>query len=943
MLKPPPDWPRALTLLDEALALRPEARADWLERTAAREPSVSPLLKKLLSAHRRVETHAILATLPRSLRNKMSVETGQTGLLIGPFELIESLGRGGMGSVWRARYADGRLKRDVAVKLPAASDDPIALAALRERFARERDFLGQLEHPNIARLYDTGVSDDGQPFLAMEYVVGKPIDEYCDEHRLSIKARLGLFLQVLDAVEYAHRQLVLHRDLKPGNVLVDEQGQVRLLDFGVAKLLPPTQPAVSTAATAAQDAPLSTGTDLTEMAGAAITLAYAAPEQISHAPLSTATDVYALGVMLYRLLTGLSPYQPSRDTRGSLEDAVLTATPEAASKRNYPDNALAARQMTAPMLRKAVSDDLDIVLAKSLKKNANERYPTVNAFADDLRRHLAWLPISARPDSVWYRSSRFCTRNKIAVTASTFGVVVLFATTGIALWQARVATEQATRATKEATRANAAQKFFAGMFANADPEQNKNITPIDRQVIDRALNTAERDFAADPETRALILKQLGDIYFRLGVPAKYLEIQKKRVAALEAFPLASVDEFVEAQVSLGQALGDSADTNERAQALPRLLSAQTLALDKHASDAVVVRTLCLVANQYTTESKHKEAHGSAVQALLHAQHTLENPHPMLAFAHEAMGVTATKLGEFDAARASFRTALVIDGTGRGRGNIDQLNTRIGLVQLEYGAANYLAAKNEALATIEFARINLGKTDGTLTPVRLFAIYASERSGDVSGATRLVDDLLADDFASGDLFRVGRAHFTEGYVALSNGNLEDAAKALSAAETGLATNATWFPRLKTYQATLKLLTGDALAAHVLISPVLDEMRARTGTDNADFSKAAERAGVALARLGRYADARPVFDDACRWRNKTLAPNHPERARCEAYRILISGELSTSEKRLAIEQQRSTLITGRDDRLALIASLNASLAWLSDPSSSANHPSKFPILD
>ena len=939
-----PDWPRALTLLDEVLALRPEARADWLESTAAREPSVSPLLRKLLSAHRRVETHAILATLPRSLRNKTSTDTGQTGLLIGPFELIESLGRGGMGSVWRARYADGRLKRDVAVKLPAASDDPAALAALCERFARERDFLGQLEHPNIARLYDTGVSDDGQPFLAMEYVIGQPIDEYCDAHRLPIKARLALFLQVLDAVEYAHRQLVLHRDLKPANVLVDEQGQVRLLDFGVAKLLPPTTPALTaaTAAQVAQDSPVSTGTDLTEMAGAAITLAYAAPEQISHLPLSTATDVYALGVMLYRLLTGLSPYQPSRDTRGSLEDAVVTTTPEAASTRHFASDALAARQVTTPALRKTLRDDIDIILAKALKKNANERYPTVNAFADDLRRHQAQQPIAARPDSAWYRSTRFVARHKVATLASTLGVLTLLGTTGVALWQARIAIEQGARASKEATRANAAQKFFAGLFANADPERNKNITPMDRQVIDRALATAERDFAAAPETLAHILKQLGEIYFRLGVAEKYLEVQKKRVTVLESMPVANVDDFVEAQVSLGQALGDSDVAADRAQALPTLLRAQAVALEKHASDEVVVRTLCLVADQHKNDGKFQAAYLSAAEAVKHAERTLLNPHPMLSFAYEAHGVTAAKLADFDVARSSFQKSIAIDSTGRGRGGVDQLNTRIGLAQLEYDAAQYLVSKREALAAIEFAEKNLGKSGSTLTPVRLIAILASDRAGDVVGAKRLARELLADDLASGTAFRVGRAQYVKGIVALSESDLEGAKTAFSAAETGLLPNVAWAPRLLTHQGALQLSLGDATAAYALLDRARNLIRTRVGTDTSDFSRASERTGVALVRLNRHPEARTTFEEACLWRSKVFAANHPDRVRCESYRILASDQSSVAKKRLAIEQQLSLLLVGRDDQMALVSSLRDAILRLTN-TTTLSDPTQFPILN
>ena len=484
---PADHWQRALALMDTAVTLWPEQRDAWLNELAASEPQVAPLLRKLLSAHQRVETNDVLVTLPRLDRPTQHQSNGEIGAMIGPFELIELLGHGGMGSVWRARYADGRLKRDVAVKLPATSDNPVALASLRERFARERDFLAQLEHPNIARLYDTGISESGQPYFAMEYINGEPIDAYCDKHRLTIKARLTLYLQVLDAVEFAHRQLVMHRDLKPGNVLVDDHGQARLLDFGVAKLLPETSATVSSIAS------ISAGTDLTEMAGAAITLAYAAPEQINNGRLSTATDVYALGVMLYRLLTGSAPYQPKCDTRGALEEEVLSVNPANASNRFATTEALAARQTTEVALRRTLEGDIDTILIKALKKNADERYPTVAALAEDLRRHLAQLPISARPDSAWYCCTRFVARHRIAVIASCLGFTALLATTGIALWQAQVTTASAARANKEAARVATAQRVLLGIFSNADPTQSRGDSITAREILERGLASAERE------------------------------------------------------------------------------------------------------------------------------------------------------------------------------------------------------------------------------------------------------------------------------------------------------------------------------------------------------------------------------------------------------------------------------------------------------------------
>lgn len=559
---PSDHWQRALALMDTAVTLRPDERDLWLARMTAEEPLVAPLLQKLLSAHRRVETNDILATLPRQHRAQTKQTTGQTGAHIGPFELTDLLGHGGMGSVWRARYADGRMKRDVAVKLPATSDNPAALASLRERFARERDFLAQLEHPNIARLYDTGISDEGQPYLAMEYVAGEPIDSYCDKHRLPVKARLTLYLQVLDAVEFAHRQLVLHRDLKPGNVLVDASGQVRLLDFGVAKLLPQQAEGVTAANTPAA---ASASTDLTEMAGAAITLAYAAPEQINNGRLSTATDVYALGVMLYRLLTGSAPYQPKRDTRGALEDEVLTVVPTNASARFATLEALDARQSTEVALRRTLAGDIDTILAKALKKDPDERYPTVNAFAQDIERALHGYRVLAQPDSAWYRTRKFVQRHPWAVAVSSAGVATLMMVATVAVWQGSVARTQAALAEREADRAKAVQQFLVSLFQSAKPEQSRGKQLTVREVLDRNAPRIEAEFARQPETAAALAGEIGTIYQSLGDLDKAVSYLGRKVGLLAGLDQKKSVDYVDANERLGRYLVE-ADRYSEAEA-----------------------------------------------------------------------------------------------------------------------------------------------------------------------------------------------------------------------------------------------------------------------------------------------------------------------------------------------------------------------------------------
>ena len=932
---PSDHWQRALSLMDTAVTLRPDERDAWLARITDDAPEIAPLLRKLLSAHRRVETNDILATLPRLDRQTQQQSNGEIGAHIGPFELVEPLGRGGMGSVWRARYIDGRMKRDVAVKLPATSDNPAALASLRERFARERDFLAQLEHPNIARLYDTGVTESGQPYLAMEYVAGEPIDNYCDSHRLTIKARLTLYLQVLDAVEFAHRQLVLHRDLKPGNVLVDASGQVRLLDFGVAKLLPAT----SAAATATP--PISAGTDLTEMAGAAITLAYAAPEQINNGRLSTATDVYALGVMLYRLLTGSAPYQPKRDTRGALEDEVLTVVPNNASARFATLEALDARQSTEVALRRTLAGDIDTILAKALKKDANERYQAAVALADDLRRHLAQQPITARPDRAWYRTTRFVARHRVAVAASALGVWALLATTGVAVWQAQVATASAARANKEAKRASTAQKFLAGLFASADPEKNKTSTEFAKQVLERGLASAERELADDPEAHALVLKQIGEIYFRLGLPDDYLRVVRRQVAVLEGFIGAEIDSLVEARLALGQALGDSSVAADRPLALPYLEDTQQLAETRQASAAQRVWALALLADDHRSNRRLDVARGYADRSRELADVKLPDPHPMLATAYHAVAVVARDQGRFPDARSAFSRALAIDSTGGGRGNVDQAGTLVDLANVEYDSGDYLAAKDTAVRLIEFADREMGESAINMAAAHRLAVFAAERAGQFDEAQRLVDKYLASDLNAPQPTRAGAAHMAVGRVAMSRGDLLSAEKAFVRADELLKGNVLWAGRAAALRAELELRREQPQSAIALLWSIRERQLSAFGPDSAELAATDEWLGVSLARAGSRAMADTSMTNSCRLRARVRSEEHPQRVRCEAYLILLSDTANVATQLESLRALERRLTAGRRDLIPLVESLR--IARTNIESKNAPGPHQFLILN
>jgi serine/threonine protein kinase/TolB-like protein len=418
-------------LLDEALPLDAAGRRAWLGRLSPEYQDLVPALRKaLLPEDSQSADLKVLETLPKlafaDAASGSAANGFRPGARVGPYELIRLLGAGGMAQVWLARRADGAFKRDVALKLPTLTH---LRTDLEQRFARERDILASLEHPHIARFYDAGIDPNGLPYVAMEYVQGKPLTEWCDAHRLGISARLELLMQVLGGVQYAHEKHVIHRDLKPSNILVTESGQVRLLDFGVAKLLE-TQEAEQT--------------PLTSIYGRALTPDYASPELLRGDPVDARADVYSLGVLLYELLTGVRPYRlKSAASIGMLEHAIATVDVEKPSTQHNQE-AIAARATTAEKLNRQLRGDLDAIALKALAKVPSERYASAATLAHDLRCYLDGKPIEALPARFNDRLRKFVHRNKTVVGVTATAAAAILGTIGYTLHRETVAQEKIT-------------------------------------------------------------------------------------------------------------------------------------------------------------------------------------------------------------------------------------------------------------------------------------------------------------------------------------------------------------------------------------------------------------------------------------------------------------------------------------------------------------------
>jgi serine/threonine-protein kinase len=497
----PEQWQVLSPYLDRALTLSKQERTLWLQSLRTGNPEIADMLRGLLDEHLAAVEEGYLEKGPA-----LPLDNGAPGETIGAYRLISIIGHGGMGTVWLAERNDGRFERKAAVKFLNLA---LAGRGLEQRFKREGAILGRLSHVNIAELLDAGVTATGQPYLVIEHVEGEPIDHYCDQRRLSIDQRIKLFLDVVAAVAHAHANLVIHRDIKPPNVLVSKDGQVKLLDFGIAKLLEGEgQAAVATM--------------LTHEAGAPLTPEYAAPEQITGSPVTTATDVYALGVLLYLLLTGLHPARQGPHSPADLLKAIIELEPKPPSNvvTPYTERTFTSasnRNTTPDRLGRRLRGELDTIVIKALKKNPQERYASVSAFAEDLQRYLRDEPIHARPDTFAYHAGKFVRRHRVAVSLAMAVVVAVIAGLIGTLVQARTARLQRDAAIRERDRANRVTDFMISTFKVSDPAQSNVNNLTAREILDKASKQIDTEMAKDPEAQARMMYVMGEVYDSLGL------------------------------------------------------------------------------------------------------------------------------------------------------------------------------------------------------------------------------------------------------------------------------------------------------------------------------------------------------------------------------------------------------------------------------------------
>lgn len=744
-------------LFDEALDLESDARARFLADLEAREPALAAELRELLTLAESPGLDASGLT-PRALAQPLwqalfdhasgsdglespspashSDDAGFKDFRIGVWHALRTLGRGGMGTVYLVERREGGFRQHGAMKLLRAGADSDEFL---RRFEQERQILATLNHEGIARLLDGGRDPQGRPYLVMEYVEGEPIDRACDRERLSVDQRVALFVQVAQAVAYAHRNLIAHRDIKPGNIIIGTDGRAKLLDFGIAKAL--------------ADEPLGEE-PLTRTALRVFTPDYATPEQVYGQPASTATDVYQLGLLLYELLTGQRAQRVADMSQQTLENAICRAEPVRPSERVVGedgadnDSSAAARQTTPSALRRKLRGDLDNIVLKALRKEPERRYASAIAMVEDLERWRQGRPVRARPETWGYRTGKFVRRHAWAVAASVAIVAMIAGYAVTVTIQANALARERDRAQAEAVKALQVKTLVLRIFEGANPDASGSAQLTARELLDRGWAAIERELGGQPDVQIELLDAVGEAYRQLGVydRAEALFARSLQIARTEASrqPLL----LARALRSQGRVRSDRGDYTAAEIDLRDALSRYRAAFGKDHEDiaatlADLARLLDLRGEFAGSETLYREAlamyrtlHGERdlrvadtlgdlgmilrrqgdyagaepllSQSLSLRRQLLPAQHPEIAYVLTDLAQVRNDLGEYDSAEALYREALASMQASLGADHPHVALTMITLARVLKTRRDFDGARDLLLRALDIRRRALGE-------------------------------------------------------------------------------------------------------------------------------------------------------------------------------------------------------------------------------------------
>lgn len=815
-------WKRLRALYDEVADVPPDRRPAAARRVCGDDEALVADLLRLFDPGS--DADALFEDIVADAASNLPSPT-LDGTRVGPYRLVSEIGQGGMGSVYLAERVDGQFEQRVALKLiKPGLDAQIFL----QRFQAERQILAHLQHPNIARLLDGGMDDEGRLYFALEYVEGQPIDEYCETRDLGIDARLRLFQEVCRAVAYAHGKLVVHRDLKPANILVDGDGRVRLLDFGIAKMVHEDD-----------DKP-----GLTQVGMRVMTPEYASPEQVRGETVSTATDVYSLGVVLYKLLTGSRPYDFPTRTPVEIERVVCDTAPlrpsakvlETRQPADREDNAAPAAR-PRPRRSRRLRGDVDVICLKALQKEPDRRYSSVEALQEDIRRNLAGLPVLARPDSVSYRAGKFAVRHRVGLAIAA-AVTVAFAAFG-AYHTVRLADER-DRAQSEAAKAEQVATFLQDLFAVSDPSQSLGETITARELLDEGAERVERELADQPEVRATMMRLMGNVYHALGLMEQARPLLEQALEDHRQLYGESHREVAETELTLASLVQDMGELEAAEALMLRGLETRRRLFGEQSPE--VVEGLSMLAFLLETRGDLEGAEQLFREAVAISRVTLPPDDPYVAETKARLAGMLRRDGNLDEAEPLLREALAAQRATYGDLDLDVASTARNLASLlrdratPESLAEAEALYEEVLAT---RRRILGDAHPEVAVARNSYAILLDRVGDLDGAVAQYRELV----------RI----------------LEQSATAGSRLQADLAAI------YNNLAATLRLQgeLDEAAAIYDLALQTVDE-----ALDEDHPNRAFARIGLAevLADQGEHAAAESLFREGLAIRRRTLPDGH-----------------------------------------------------------------------
>lgn len=820
----PARWKKIQDLFAAALERLPAERDLFLRQACAKDEDLFREVLSLLQADQ--DAHSILdgsALDASGISSKLSAE----GKVIGAYRIVKQVGTGGMGVVYLAERADGQFQQKVALKVIKRGMDS---EEILRRFQSERQILAQFEHPNVVRLLDGGMTDDGLPYFTMEHVEGEPIDSYCDRLSLSIDERLHLFRTICSAVQYAHRNLVVHRDLKPSNILVTGDGSVKLLDFGIAKMLD--------VAGGSADV-----TGLTRMGVKVMTPEYASPEQVRGEPVTTASDVYSLGVILYQLLSGHHPYRfPSRspadvekvvrNTEPRKPSTVAQQTEVVEGSPITPELVSKSRSTMPEKLRKRLEGDLDTICIKALQKMPEQRYGSVDQLLGDIVAHSAGQAISARPATLPYRVRKFVQRHRTAVTA-TAGVFLMVAVL-VVFYTLRLA-EERDRARLEAMKAEQVSEFLTSLFKVSDPSESRGQTITARELLERGAARIERELSGQQEVQATMMNVVGKVYQSLG-------LYENATGYLE-----------------------------------RSLDIRRRIFDRTHPD--VAASLNDLGSLLHARGFYPQADSLFRQALAIRRSVSDEPTPELAESMNDLGMVLRDMGAYDEAGPLLREALAVRQRALGLEHLKTAESLNNLALMYQDRGAYDTADTLMRAALQLKRKLLGEDHPEVSLSLGSLAFILQDKGEYDEAETLFRETLTLDrrihgevhpSISTDLYQLASLVQRKGQYdtaeTLFRQVLELDRKLLGAEHPYIALDINNIASVRSEKEDLK-------GAETLYREALALNRKIHGEEHPEVATSFSNLGSVLNRQRRYAEAEPVLTRALQLRRKLLGEKHP----------------------------------------------------------------------